>query len=248
MLISIKIFFAFINFYQIKNIPWNILAIQIALIGPNSLSIILITSFFMGMVLSLQIVKELLYLNAVYLIGSVLTISFLRELSPVLTLVIFIGRVGSCFTSELATMKVTEQIDALYLLGTNPISYLVLPRIISCIVILPVLNLFAFTTSLFGSAFICLFLYNIDPSVFFLSSLSSLYLIDILKSSIKTIIFGFCIAIISCAWGLSTNGGSQEVGLCTTSSVVVSLLSVFMLDFILSYFMFNQFDPTLNII
>lgn len=221
---------------------------QIYIVGLGSLSVIIISAFFIGLVFSLQIIKEFLYLNAISLVGSVLTISFLRELSPVLTSIILIGKIGSYFTAELATMQVTEQIDALYVLGINPINYLVLPRIIALILMLPILNLFSFITSLFSSAFICFMLYSIDPKIFFESVFYTLSAIDIFKSCIKTIVFGFFIGLISCIWGLTTKGGAKGVGIATTSSVVTSLLCVFILDFLLSYYMFDKLDSSLKIL
>lgn len=219
---------------------------QINIVGPGSLTISLITAFFVSMVFTLQVVKEFLYLNAVSLIGAILTIAFLRELSPVLTSVIIIGRIGSCFTAELATMKVTEQIDALYLLDTNPILYLVLPRVISCMVVLPMLNLLSLATSIASSAFICFTLYSIEPMTFFASSFASLSILDLAKSLFKTLIFGFVISVVSCYWGLSTTGGAKGVGQSTTTSVVTSLLTIFILDFMLSYFMFNGLESSIK--
>nr|QCI07952.1 hypothetical protein [Plumaria plumosa] len=217
-------------------------------IGPDSLSIILITAFFIGLVFSLQIVKEFLYLNAINLVGSVLAISFLRELSPVLTSVILVGRIGSYFTSELATMQVTEQIDILYLLNIDPINYLIVPRILALTLMLPILNIFSFITSIISSSFICFTVYNIDPHIFFFSVFSALSSLDIYKSSLKTIIFGFFISLISCVWGFTSKGGAKGVGSSTTSSVVTSLLLIFILDFILSYFMFSNTDSSLKIV
>nr|YP_010155904.1 conserved hypothetical plastid protein 63 [Cumathamnion serrulatum]QQY85300.1 conserved hypothetical plastid protein 63 [Cumathamnion serrulatum] len=245
--IVVKVIFGLCNIYSFSQIDLTILLEQIIILTSASLSTTIITAFFIGLVFSLQIVKEFLYLNAINLVGSVLTISFLRELSPVLTSVILIAKIGSYFTAELATMVVTEQIDVLYILGINPISYLIIPRIISLILILPILNFISFITSLLSCSFICYILYNIDPQIFFISSFSSLSLIDILKSCFKTIIFGFFISIISCVWGLTTKGGSKGVGSSTTSSVVTSLLIVFILDFILSYFMFDNLSSSLKI-
>nr|QCI07501.1 hypothetical protein [Malaconema sp.] len=147
-----------VRLFRLSNL-WRvnffILLEQVLLMGTESLSVIIITAFFIGLVFSLQIVKEFLYLNATNLVGCVLTISFLRELSPVLTSVIVIGKIGSYLTAELATMKISEQIDTLYTLGIDPINYLVLPRILALICILPMLNLISFITSLLSSSFIC---------------------------------------------------------------------------------------------
>lgn len=219
---------------------------QLIIIGPGSLNISLITAFFVGLVFSLQVVKEFLYLDAISLIGAVLTLAFIRELSPVLTSVIVIGRVCSSFTSELATMTVTDQLDALYLLRTNPIFYLVLPRVIASIIALPTLNILSFATSLASSSFICFILYNVDPVTFFTSSFSVLSIIDIMKSFLKTLIFAFIVSSLSCYWGLVATGGAKGVGKSTTLSVVTCLLAVFFIDFIFSYFMFNKLDSSIE--
>nr|YP_063708.1 conserved hypothetical plastid protein [Gracilaria tenuistipitata var. liui]AAT79783.1 conserved hypothetical plastid protein [Gracilaria tenuistipitata var. liui] len=219
---------------------------QIKIVGPDSLNIVIITAFFLGMVFTIQIVKEFLYINAAALIGSVLTIAFIRELSPVLTSVIIVGRIASYFTAELATMSVTEQLNALYLLETNPLKYLVLPRVIACILMLPCLNIFSFITSLFSSSFICFTVYSIHPEIFFVSSFSSLIVQDIFKSLLKTIVFGFLIASISCFWGLKATGGAKGVGKSTTLSVVTSLLAVFIFDFLLSYIMFSKLGSSIK--
>nr|UAD87136.1 hypothetical protein [Gracilaria pacifica] len=213
---------------------------QMKIVGPDSLNIVIITAFFIGMVFTIQIVKEFLYINAVSLIGSILTISFIRELSPVLTSVIIVGRIASYFTAELATMSVTEQLNALYMLEASPLHYLVFPRVVACILMLPCLNIISFITSLFSSSFVCFTIYNIHPQIFFTSSLSSLVIQDICKSLFKTLIFGFLISLISCIWGLTASGGAKGVGQSTTLSVVTSLLSVFIFDFLLSYIMFNN--------
>nr|YP_009397376.1 hypothetical protein [Dasyclonium flaccidum]ARW66562.1 hypothetical protein [Dasyclonium flaccidum] len=244
--LCVKIFICMFDIYMLKNINIFNLLCQANIIGPESIFITIITSFFISLVFSIQIVKEFLYLNAINLVAPILIISFIRELSPVLTSVIIIGKIGSCFTSEIATMIVTEQIDALYILGINPIYYLILPRIISVICILPLLNLFSIITSLISSSFTCFILYNIYPSFFFVSAFIGFSFTDICKSLFKTVVFGLFISLISCTWGMTTQGGSKGVGLSTTSSVVTSLLSVFVLNFILSYFMFNNLESLLK--
>ena len=134
--------------------------------GFDVLLINIITSFFISLVLSLQIVKEFLYLDATHLVSSILALSFIRELSPVLTSIIIIGKVGSLFTSEIGTMVITEQIDALFILGINPVHYLIYPRFLALIIMFPLLNVFSLLTSFFSSAFICFVLYNISPDFF----------------------------------------------------------------------------------
>nr|QJH88222.1 Ycf63 [Pterocladia lucida] len=219
---------------------------QMKLTGPSSLPISIITAFFVSMVFTLQVVKEILYLNTVNIIGSILALAFIRELSPVLTSVILIGRVASSYTAELATMKVTEQLNALYLLEVNPVLYLVLPRLIAFVFMLPILNIIAFITSIASSIFVCFVFYEIDPYLFIGSAISAVSLSDIMKSSCKMIIFSCMITLISCYYGLSARGGAYGVGRSTTNAVVSCLLTVFMMDFVLSYLMFGYLDSSIR--
>lgn len=230
----------FLSFFSVSTINYSHVKEQMIVVGPESLSICIVTAFFIGLVFTLQVVKEFLYLDAASLIGAILSLSFIRELSPVLTAVIIAGRIGSSFTAEIATMKVTDQIDALYLLKTDPLYYLVMPRVIACIVMLPILNLISLFTSLSSSIFACSIFYDIHPWIFLKSAFLALSSCDFLKSLLKTMVFGFIISNISCYWGLTTIGGSKSVGQSTTSSVVTSLLMIFIIDFILSYLMFSQ--------
>ena len=211
---------------------------QVQIMGIGSLSIVLLTACFIGMVFTFQVAKEFTALNATHLVGSVLTITFVRELAPVLTGVIVAGRIGSAFTAEIATMKVTDQIDVLFILNTDPFYYLVIPRVYACILMLPILNIFALATSISSSILIGFILYNIPVSVFLTSS--NISLLDLVYSLFKAIVFGFIIGVISCSWGLSTTGGAKNVGKSTTSSVVTILVVIFIIDFILSYCMFNM--------
>ena len=231
--------------YNWKHINISEVIEQVKIIGIDSLMIIFVTAFFIGLIFSLQIVKEFLFLNAIELVGAVLTMTFLRELSPVLTAVVLIGRIGSYFTAELATMQITEQIDALYIFNIDPLYYLIIPRVFAFMIMLPLLNIFAFLTSICSSLFICFTLYAIAPNIFLISSFSKIYVLDIIKSCFKAFVFGLFAALISCSWGMTTRGGARNVGIATTSSVVSSLLAIFILDFILSYYLFDNLSTTL---
>nr|YP_009396338.1 hypothetical protein [Polysiphonia scopulorum]ARW65524.1 hypothetical protein [Polysiphonia scopulorum] len=239
-----KILLLCINPIKFMSIGFESFLEQINIVGPNTLFITMITSFFISLVLNLQVVKEFLYLNAHDLVGSMLAIAFIRELSPVLTSIIVVGKIGSFFTSELATMVVTEQIDALLLLGINPVYYLVIPRVTAVTIVLPLLHLFSLSTSFMSSAFICFILYGLDSRFFFSSLLYSSIVSDLFKSLIKTMVFGLVISIISCVLGITSQKGSNGVGLSTTLSVVFSLISIFFLNFLLSYCMFNNFSSS----
>lgn len=231
---------------HISNIDTGSLVNQMTIVGPGSLGISIVTASFISMVFTLQIVKEFLYLDAASIIGAILSLAFIRELSPVLVAVIIAGRISSSFTAEIATMKVTEQIDALYLLKTDPLIYLVVPRLISCVIMLPILNLIFFVTSVASSIFACFVFYNIHPWIFLKSVFLAVSYIDYLKSCLKTVFFGFLLCIISCFWGLTVVGGAKSIGQSTTSSVVTSLLVIFIADFLLSYLMFNTADSAIK--
>lgn len=248
IILIFKIILALFKPSNYRKINRATLILQLQFVGNNSLGIILLTAFFVGMVFSFQIIKELLYLNAANFIGSILAISFIRELSPILTSIIIIGRIGSSFTSELASMYITEQIDALYILGINPVIYLILPRLYACCLMLPILNILSFATSLSSSAYLCFILYNIDSRIFFSSALLSLSYLDILKSSLKSCVFAIVISVISCTWGLSKIANTKDVGVVTTSSVVISLVVILSLDFLLSYLMFNSVQGTFQLL
>nr|YP_009313027.1 Hypothetical protein ycf63 [Dermonema virens]SCW21281.1 Hypothetical protein ycf63 [Dermonema virens] len=215
---------------------------QLHIMGIGSLAIVLLTSCFIGMIFTFQIARELTYLNATRLVGSILTVTFLRELSPVLTAVIVTGRIGSAYTAEIASMQVTNQIDVLYVLRVDPIEYLIKPRIFACVLMLPILNIISLVTSVASSIYISAYLYSISPMTFIISSYSSLSMSDLCCSLIKTCIFGLIIGIISCTWGVTTRGGSVNVGKSTTSSVVTTLLVIFISDFFLSLLMFRNSD------
>ena len=219
---------------------------QIIVAGPKSLGLSVLTAGFIGVVFTLQIVKEFLYLDASSFIGAILSIAFIRELSPVFTAIIISGKVGSSFAAELAAMKATEQIDALYLLKTDPIIYLVLPRLMACAIMLPFLNIFFLLTGLSTGLFTSFVFYNIHPWIFLKSSFAVLSCQDFIKSSFKSMSFGLILSSVSCAWGLTANSGSKNVGRSTTSAVVTSLLLIFIFDCLLTYILFDQNDSALK--
>nr|UEQ11966.1 Hypothetical protein Ycf63 [Kumanoa mahlacensis] len=199
------------------------------------------------MVFTFQVGKELASLNTTDMLGAILTTTFIRELCPVLTAVIVTAKVGSAFTAEIASMQVTEQINILLILKIDPVYYLVIPRLYVCILLLPLFNIFSIVTSVSISIFLSSVLYKLAPSLFIYSLNSTVLSINFVYSLIKTLIFGFVIAIISCSWGLSTKGGARNVGLSTTSSVVTILLFIFSLDFFLSYIMFCHSESIFSI-
>ncbi|HEY9597856.1 MAG TPA: MlaE family lipid ABC transporter permease subunit [Cyanophyceae cyanobacterium] len=212
---------------------------QMATVGPESLIIALITATFIGAVFTIQVTREFINFGATSAIGGVLALALTRELGPVLTAVILAGRVGSAFAAEIGTMQVTEQIDALYILKTDPIDYLVIPRVIACSLMLPVLTIFSIILGMAGGLLIAVSLYNIPQSVFLDSARNFLGLWDLCSALLKAAVFGVLIAIIGCSWGLTTTGGAKGVGQSTTTAVVTALLAIFISNFFLSWLMFQ---------
>ena len=212
---------------------------QMAVVGPESLIIALVTALFVGMVFTIQVAREFINFGAGSTVGGVLALALTRELAPVLTGVVLAGRVGSAFAAEIGTMRVTEQIDALYMLKTDPIDYLVIPRVIACCLMLPILTLMSLITGMIGGLLIATNLYNLSQSVFIDSARNFLNVWDICSAIIKASCFGAMIAVIGCSWGLTTTGGAKGVGQSTTSAVVTALLTIFIFNFLLSWLMFQ---------
>lgn len=212
---------------------------QLAIVGPDSLFIALLTAVFVGAVFTIQVAREFINFGAGNLVGGVLAVALTRELAPVLTAVVLAGRVGSAFAAEIGTMRVTEQIDALLMLRTDPIDYLVIPRAIACLIMLPILTLLSLVTGLCGGLFIAINIYNLSDTVFLDSARNFLSVWDILSCLIKAACFGVLVAIIGCSWGLTTTGGAKGVGQSTTTAVVTALLIIFITNFFLSWLMFQ---------
>ncbi|MBW4648094.1 MAG: MlaE family lipid ABC transporter permease subunit [Kastovskya adunca ATA6-11-RM4] len=212
---------------------------QMAMVGPESLLIALLTASFVGMVFTIQVAREFLNFGAVNAIGGVLALSLTRELAPVLTAVVLAGRVGSAFAAEIGTMRVTEQIDALYMLRTDPIDYLVIPRVIACCSMLPILTIMSLITGMAGGLLIATTFYNIPQNVFLDSARNFTSIWDLCSGAIKAVVFGGLISVIGCSWGLTTTGGAKGVGQSTTTAVVTALLAIFVTNFFLSWIMFQ---------
>ena len=212
---------------------------QMAAVGPESLVIALITASFVGMVFTIQVTREFINFGAGAAVGGVLALTLARELAPVLTAVIIAGRVGSAFAAEIGTMQVTEQIDALQMLRTDPVDYLVIPRVVACALMLPLLNILGLITGMTGGLLIATNLYGISQTVFLDSARNFLSTWDLLSSVIKSLVFGILISVIGSSWGLTTTGGAKGVGQSTTTAVVTALLAIFISNFFLSWLMFQ---------
>lgn len=208
--------------------------------GPASLSPVLLVSGFAGMIFTIQTARELVRFGAVESVGGAFALAFCRELAPILTASIIAGQVGSAFAAEIGAMRVTEQIDALYMLKTDPIDYLVLPRVIACCLMMPLMMIFALLMGITGGAFAASQFYQVLPETFLESVRDFLSPSDVLIVLLKGLIFGAIVAVNGCSWGLTTKGGAKEVGESATTAVVTTWVAIFMMDFVLALLLFEQ--------
>ena len=212
---------------------------QMVKIGIESLPLALITAAFVGMVFSIQIAGEFVRFGAGKFVGGVMSIAIARELGPAITGIVIAARVAAAITAEIGTMRVTEQIDALKSLGASPIRYLVIPRFLSAALMIPLLTILADIIGFGGGYVVATYLGNINPVQYMETAQRLVSLWDINGGLIKTFIFGMMIAIIACYKGLSTKGGAKGVGQATTSSVVTTLISLFIVNYFLSVLFFK---------
>jgi len=213
---------------------------QIARVGPDTLGVAMLTSSFVGMVFTIQFCKEFSKVGLTRVIGGLLGLAFTRELTPVICAIVLAGRVGSAIAAELGTMQVSEQVDQLRTLGSDPVDYLVAPRVVACALSLPILSVVSFTIGMAASILLADLRYGISPNAIVDSAAKYLETSDIGVMCVKGLAFGGVIATISCGWGQTTTGGAKGVGESTTASVVISLVAIFVVDFFLSMIFFNK--------
>ncbi len=211
---------------------------QMEEVGINSMPVVLVTASFTGMVLALQSWTGFQRFQATSFVGTVVALSVTRELGPVFAGLMVSGRVGASMAAELGTMKVTEQIDALMTLATNPVKYLVVPRVVASTVVLPVLVVFADLVGILGGYFVAVYLLGANPYVYTNKTYQYLELQDIYSGLVKAAVFGFLIALISCYNGFVAEGGAEGVGRATTRAVVASSMSVLVSNYFMTSFMF----------
>ncbi|OGR79154.1 MAG: hypothetical protein A2X32_11590 [Elusimicrobia bacterium GWC2_64_44] len=208
---------------------------QCVSIGVDSVTVTALTSFFTGMVLSLQTGNSSKNLfNEPLYIGTMVAFTMLKELGPVLTSIVVAGRAGAVVTAEIGTMAVTEQIDALYTLGTNPTRYLLVPRYIAFMVMLPLLTVLADFLGILGGALVGVVRLGIPTSVFMNDIYTYVEIGDFMHGFLKTFAFAFMIATVSCYKGMNTRGGAEGVGKATTEAVVASMVLVMVIDYFIS--------------
>jgi phospholipid/cholesterol/gamma-HCH transport system permease protein len=207
--------------------------------GPGSFLIVLITSLAAGTVFNIQAVAELSKQGASSAVGGLLALGLAREIAPLLTATLLTGKVATAYAAQLGTMKVTEQIDAITMLRTDPVEYLVVPRVLAMVIMAPVQCLLFFWVGIWSGQVSSTWLYNIPPTVFWNSVRSWMDPDDVPFMLIKAVVFGLQIAVIACGWGLTTRGGPKEVGTSTTGAVVMILVTVALMDVLLTQVLFG---------
>jgi len=212
---------------------------QMLEIGVRSLPVVLITAIFTGMVFALQTFTGFKRFGAEALVGTVVALSMTRELGPVLTALIVAGRAGAAMAAELGTMRVTEQIDALETLATNPVKYLIVPRFIAGLLMLPALSAVADVIGITGGYFVTVGLFKTSSIVYWKRTWDYLEMSDIYNGLLKSAFFGASIALISCYKGFYTRGGAEGVGKATTGAVVLSSMTILISDYFLSAWLFK---------
>jgi phospholipid/cholesterol/gamma-HCH transport system permease protein len=207
--------------------------------GPGSFLIVLITGLAAGTVFNIQVAAELSKQGANAAIGGLLALGLSREIAPLLTATLLTGKVATAYAAQLGTMKVTEQIDAITMLRPDPVQYLVVPRVLAMVVMSPLQCLLFFGVALWSGQMSSTLLYNLPPAVFWNSVRTWMDPEDLPSMLLKAVVFGLQIAVLACGWGLTTKGGPKEVGTSTTGAVVMILVTVALMDVVLTKILFG---------
>jgi phospholipid/cholesterol/gamma-HCH transport system permease protein len=207
------------------------------MIGVRSVPVVAITGTFIGMVLAVQTYNQFRQLGIASRMGVIINLSVVSELGPVLAATMLAGRVGSAMAAELATMRVSEQIDALDCLGVNSVHHLVVPRLLGCVLLIPLLTVMADFMGVLGGALICIHVYHVEPYYYWHYSSNSIQLWDVSTGLLKSLFFGGAIALISCQRGFHSQGGAEGVGRAATEAFVLSFIAILALDFLLAVFL-----------
>ena len=207
--------------------------------GPSSFLVVMITGLAAGTVFNIQVAAELTKQGAASTVGGILALGLSREIAPLLTATLLTGKVATAYAASLGTMKVTEQIDAITMLRTDPVEYLVVPRVLALLVMAPVQCLLFFIVGIWSGQLSSTALYRIPPNVFWTSVRTWMQPSDVPSMLLKATVFGLEIAILACGWGLTTRGGPKEVGTSTTGAVVMTLVVIALTDVVLTQLLYG---------
>lgn len=211
---------------------------QVSRAGDESLPLVSLIAFLIGMILALQSAYQLRQLGALQLVADLVAVSITRELAPLMTAILVAGRVGSAIAAELGTMRVSREVDALTVMGIDPISFLVVPRLLGLLIALPCLTFFANLVGILGGAMIAATTLGLGFQGYWTDSIAALRLEDLASGVAKSFCFGGLIALVACQQGLDTRGGADEVGRSTTTAVVRSIVLVIIADLVFTAWFF----------
>ena len=213
---------------------------QMVDIGYYSLPVVGLTALFTGMVLALQSYTGFARFQAEGSVATVVVLSITRELGPVLAGLMVAGRIGAAMAAEIGTMRVTEQIDALSTLATNPIKYLVVPRLIAGLTMLPLLVLVADIVGVFGGFLVAVYRLNFNPALYLANTWEFLQVIDVVSGLVKASVFGFFVALMGCYHGYHSRGGAEGVGTATTNAVVSASILILLSNYLITGLFFSK--------
>jgi len=231
-------YFTFVGPFRGRPFRFQRAISQAMQVGVRALPILSLITFFIGLILALQSAYELRKFGAITYVASAVAISMTRELGPLITAIVVIGRSGSAFAAEIGTMKVTEEIDALETMAIDPIHFLVTPKFVAMMIMLPCLTVWANSMGILGGALFGVAQAGFTVRSYVLSSLDALFLRDIASGLAKSIMFGITITAVGCHEGLSTGAGAEQVGRSTTRAVVVSIFLVILVDLVFTALFF----------
>jgi phospholipid/cholesterol/gamma-HCH transport system permease protein len=212
---------------------------QLAFVGIDTLGISLIMTIFAGMVISLQIAKEMVNQGAGDYVGALVSMALIRELAPIMTAFAVIAMAGSAYAAELSAMQITSQVSALEVLHVSPVRYLLMPRVLAGIVALPLMNIITAFAGIMGGLLISHLMAGVGIGQYLDSVWHQTEIKDVLAMLMKSSVFGFIIFIMSTTIGLNTSGGSREVGLATTRAVVWSFILMALMDYVLTFMVYG---------
>ncbi|MBN1351728.1 ABC transporter permease [candidate division KSB1 bacterium] len=215
---------------QGKGLSMTDLAMQMVHIGVNSIPIVTIITFLVGLIIAMQSAYQLERFGASIYVADLVGVSITRELGPLITAIILAGRSGSAITAELGTMKVSEEIDALTTMGINPVKFLVAPRLLAMAIMVPCLTLLADLMGIVGGMVLAINALDIDLTRYFMQTINALVFKDLITGLIKSAVFAIIIAGVGCYQGFIVKGGAEGVGKSTTNSVVISIFLIILAD------------------
>ena len=213
---------------------------QLAFVGVDTLGIALIMTTFSGMVIALQIAREMVKQGGGDFVGALVSLTIVRELAPIMTSFSVIAMAGSAYAAELSTMRITSQVDALDVLHVSPVRYLLIPRVLATTIALPLMTIITAIAGILGGLLMSILFANLEPSRYLDSVWNQTSIKDIFAMLGKSLVFGFVVSLIATTIGLKAKGGSLEVGLATTRAVVFSFVIMAILDYVMTYLIYGS--------